>query len=56
MHKFTTQDCIDMASKLYDEKDFTRKEIRIFLTCLRESGHWEATEETLERVYDMVVG
>lgn len=56
MRKFTTQDCIDMASKLYDENGFTRENIRGFLTALRENGHWEATAEDLDRVYDLVVG
>ena len=54
--KFTTQDIIDMASELYDDKGFTRENIHIFLTCLRDNGKWDASQDTLERVYDMIVG
>ena len=53
---FTTQDVIDMASELYDDKGFTRENIRIFLTVLRDNGKWDAPCDTIERVYDMVVG
>lgn len=53
---FTTQDVIDMASELYDDKGFTRENIRIFLTVLRDNGKWDAPGDTLERVYDMIVG
>ena len=54
--KFTTQDVIDMASELFDEKGFTRANIRIFLTVLRDNAKWEASPDTLERVFDLIVG
>ena len=54
--KFTTQDVIDMASKLYDDEGFTRENIRIFLKVLMDNGKWDAPGDTLERVYDLIVG
>ena len=54
--KFTTQDVIDMASKLYDDEGFTREKIRIFLKVLMDNGTWDAPGDTLERVYDLIVG
>ena len=54
--KFTTQDVIDMASKLYDDEGFTREKIRIFLKVLMDNGKWDAPGDTLERVYDLIVG
>lgn len=55
-HKFSTQDVIDMASDLYDNKGFTRENIHIFLSVLRNHGQWDATHDDLERVYDLIVG
>ena len=53
---FTTQDVIDMASELYDDKGFTRENIRTFLKVLMDNGKWDASGDTFERVYDMIVG
>lgn len=54
--KFTTQDVIDMASELFDKKGFTRSDIRIFLKVLKDNNKWDASQDTLERVYDLIVG
>lgn len=54
--KFSTQDVIDMASKLYDNEGFTRANIRTFLKVLVDNGKWDAPGDTFERVYDMIVG
>lgn len=54
--KFTTQDVIDMASELYDDKGFTRSDIHIFLKVLKDNNKWDASQETLERVFDLIVG
>lgn len=54
--KFTTQDVIDMASELYDNKGFSRADIRIFLKVLVDHGKWEATDSKFESVYDLIVG
>lgn len=51
--KFTTQDVIDMGVELYDEKGFTRENVRTFLQCLLDNGK---AEFDLERVYDLIVG
>ena len=45
-----------MASKLYDDEGFTREKIRIFLKVLMDNGTWDAPGDTLERVYDLIVG
>jgi hypothetical protein len=54
--KFTTQDVIDMASELYDNKGFTRAHIRQFLYALVDNGKWDASWDTVERVFDLIVG
>lgn len=54
--KFSTQDVIDMASKLYDCNGFSRENIHKFLKALADYGQWDAPGDTLERVYDLVVG
>ena len=54
--KFSTQDVIDMASKLYDLHGFTRDNIRKFLKVLVDMGQWDAPGDTFERVYDLIVG
>ena len=54
--KFTTQDVIDMATKLYDDSGFTRENIRTFLKVLVDNNKWDAPGDTFERVYDMIVG
>ena len=55
-HKFTTQDVIDMAADLYDNKGFTRGDIRIFLTVLQNHGQWDSTTADIDNVFDLVVG
>ena len=50
---FTTQDVIDMGVELYDDKGFTRENIRIFLQCLLDNGK---ADFDLERVFDLIVG
>ena len=54
--KFSTQDVIDMASKLYDVNGFARGDIRKFLQVLVDMGQWDAPGDTFERVYDLIVG
>lgn len=54
--KFSTQDVIDMASKLYDLHGFTRDNIRKCLKVLVDMGQWDAPGDTFERVYDLIVG
>lgn len=54
--KFTTQDMIDMASDLYDNKGFSRRDIHIFLTAERDCGKWDASDDTISRVFDLIVG
>ena len=54
--KFTAQDIIDMGAKLFDEDGFSRADIRIFMNTLRDNGMWDASADTFERVYDLIVG
>ena len=51
--KFTTQDVIDMGAELYDNKGFTREQIRIWLHALIESN---LTDCNFEKTYDLIVG
>ena len=51
-----TQAVIDAASKLYDEQGYTRSDILAYLNGLRDSGIWMATDDTIRRVFDLVVG
>lgn len=52
----TTQQVIDMAVMLYDVQLYTREEIRSFLNTIRKTSFWDASQETIEKVYDIVVG
>lgn len=54
--KFTTQDMIDMASDLYDNNGLSRWEVHAFLTAERDCGLWDASDDTIERVFDLIVG
>ena len=54
--KLTTQDVINMASNLFDNKGYTRADVRIFMNALVSYGMWNVSQDTLERVFDLVVG
>lgn len=51
--KLTVQDVVEIASDLYDNKGFTRSDIRIFLKVLIDT---KKADFDLERVYDLIVG
>lgn len=51
--KFTTQDIIDMGATLYDNRAFTREQIRVWLTALVASG---CSEFDIDRMFDLIVG
>lgn len=52
MEKLTTQDIIDFAAKLYDEKGYNRNDIWLVLNALRAGG----AKFDFHRVFDLVVG
>ena len=54
--QFTTQDVIDMASKMYDEEGVTREEIHTVLKMWQEVELWNVSDAKLEKVFDMIVG
>lgn len=51
--RITVQDVIEMASDLYDNKGFSRSDVRIFLKVMIDK---KGVDFDLERVYDLVVG
>lgn len=53
---FTTQDVIDMASKLYDEENWPRDLIYGFLATLRDNNKWDVPIGVVDSVFDLVVG
>lgn len=50
---YTTQQVIDMASRLYDTGTFSRLDIRIYLETVLDLRQ---AEFDIDRVYDLVVG
>lgn len=54
MKKFTKQQVINMGAELFDEKGFTREQIRMWLTILVNNG-WTEDFDT-ERIFDLIVG
>lgn len=53
--KFTAQDLIDMGADLYDEKGFTRENVRKFLEILRDNDKVEPGID-IDAIYDLIVG
>lgn len=53
MKNLTTQDVIDMAVELYDNKGRSRDEIYFFLKQMQDTG---AADFNIDRVFDLVVG
>lgn len=53
---FKTQDIIQLASDLFDDYGYSRIQILYLLRGLVENGIWDATEDTIQRVFDLVVG
>lgn len=54
--KLRTQEVIDMATELFEDFGYSRLQVRHLLCVLISNGLWEAPGDTLERVFDMVVG
>ena len=54
--KYTTQEVINIASALYDEGTFDREGVYRFLYRLNGDGAWKASQATIDRVFDLVVG
>lgn len=50
---YTTQQVIDIASKLYDERGFSRLDIRIYLETVLDLGQ---ANFDIDRIYDLIVG
>lgn len=53
MKKFTAQDVIDMGVELYENKGFTRENIKVWLTALVDNN---LAEVDIERMFDIIVG
>lgn len=51
--KFTAQDVIDMGVELYENKGFTRENIKKWLTVLVENGYANVNIDTM---FDLIVG
>ena len=51
-----TQNVIDIAADLFDDCGYSRMQILWFLRCLAENGVWDATDDTITRVFDLIVG
>ena len=55
--KFSTQDIIDMVSMIYDSGNFMpRESVHKLLMLYVDNGLWDATEDTVSRVFDLIVG
>ena len=54
--KLRTQEVIDMAAELFDDFGYSRIQIRHLLCVLISNGLWDAPGDTLERVFDLIVG
>lgn len=54
--KFTAQDIIDMGAELYDNKGFSRIQIKQWLTILIDNGYVDLTDADAERLFDLIVG
>ena len=52
----TTQDVIDICSRLYDEGGYGREEISTLLWRWRESGLWQVSYTDMTKVFDLIVG
>lgn len=53
MKNMTTQDVIDIAVDLYDNKGFNRSEVYTFLKAIKAYG---IINFDIDRVFDLVVG
>lgn len=53
LKKLTTQDIIDIAVDLYDNKGFNRNEIR---TVLKGLLAYSGSSADIDRIFDLVVG
>lgn len=51
-----TKDVIQLASELFDDCGYSRMQIIYLLRGLVGNGMWEATEDTISRVFDLIVG
>ena len=51
-----TQNVIDIAADLFDDCGYSRTQILWFLRCLVANGVWDATDDTITRVFDLIVG
>lgn len=54
--KYTTQEVINLASALYDDGFFDRADVQRFLYRLSGDGAWKASQATIDRVFDLIVG
>lgn len=50
---FTAQDIIDMGADLYDNKGFSRADIKLWLVTLVSNGY---ADVDIERMFDIIVG
>ena len=53
MRKFTTQEVINMGAELYEEKGFSREQIKFWLNALVNS---DLADIDIERMFDIIVG
>lgn len=51
--KFTSQSVIDMGVHLYENADFTREQIKMWLIALVENGYADVNIDTM---FDLIVG
>ena len=51
--KFTTQEVINMGAAMYDSREYTRADIKKWLTMLLDNHY---AEFDIERMFDLIVG
>lgn len=54
--KLRTQTVIDVATELFEDFGYSRIQIRHLLCVLISKDLWDAPGDTLERVFDLIVG
>lgn len=53
MKTFTAQDIVDMGAELYDNKGFSRADIKAWLTILVDNG---CANVDIESMFDLICG
>lgn len=51
-----TKDVVRLATDLFDDCGYSRIQILYLLRNLVANGMWDATEDTISRVFDLIVG